>query len=126
MKWNPFLYREELIEQYINNNISFEYIVKKLSESCIDEKDILIQLKKDKEWIQEREKNWDIKISDFIWNRFRVVQLFYDIGHPTNILLKEIANRILTYLGIEHIISGEIDRNLGCMRFQYIIVSEIP
>lgn len=46
----------------------------------------------------EREKACDIKISDYILENYRDKDLFYDPGHPTNILIREFVRRILNKL----------------------------
>lgn len=51
--------------------------------------------------IQERERNWDISIYDFISMNYKKKKLFFDPGHPTNIVMKEIALGILKKLGME-------------------------
>lgn len=50
--------------------------------------------------IREHNQNLTIIISDFIQENFRKARLFHILNHPTSILLKELANRILCYLGI--------------------------
>lgn len=51
--------------------------------------------------IRQREKNWDIPIYDFIMRNYKREKLFYDKGHPTNIIIREIVIGILQKLGIE-------------------------
>lgn len=74
----------------------------------------MAQFEKDKEAIQKRELYWDIKITDYIYQQFKKEKLFYDIGHPTNIVLWEISNRILRFLNIEESVSEEIGTDLSC------------
>lgn len=50
--------------------------------------------------IKERECAWNIKIYDFILEHYKSEKLFYDMGHPTNIILKKIAVDILNILNI--------------------------
>ena len=50
--------------------------------------------------IRKREKCWDIKIYDFIMAHYKTEKLFYDFGHPTNVVLKKIAIGILEKLNI--------------------------
>ena len=51
--------------------------------------------------IKERENKWDITIYDFIMQNYKRHKLFYDMGHPTNIVLKKIAEDVLERLGIK-------------------------
>lgn len=106
---NPFAYQEEIIDECIYQNQSLDEICKRLNDKIVDKNEVFSQFQQDKEKLLARERNWDIKISDFIYQSIHQVQLFYDVGHPTNILLKEIANRILTYLHINAQISTELD-----------------
>ena len=46
-----------------------------------------------------REEEWDIKISDYIFEHYKTKQLFYDLFHISDILVKEITKRLLIYLG---------------------------
>ena len=46
-----------------------------------------------------REKDWDIKISDYIYKYYKKEKLFTDRWHISTILAREIANRVLIYLG---------------------------
>lgn len=76
------------IESYVNfdNIISEKYIVDNFENYIYK--------------IEKREKKWDIKILDFILCHYKSDKLFYDIGHPTNIILKEISRKILEKLEI--------------------------
>lgn len=51
--------------------------------------------------IKKRESCWDIKVSDFIFSRYKKIQLFYDPLHPTKALLSYIANKILNLLQLK-------------------------
>lgn len=106
---NPFAYCEEIIDECMNQNQSIDIICERLNGKIANKDEVLNQFQQDKEKLLEREENWDIKISDFIYQTIHQVQLFYDVGHPTNILLKEIANRILKFLNIQVPISAELD-----------------
>lgn len=72
----------------------------------------------------EREKDCDVKISDYILENYRNEELFYDPAHPTNILLKEKTRRILNKLNIYDIEFDECEMKLdsseifiyGCVR----------
>lgn len=50
--------------------------------------------------LHARQRKWSIDIESFILDNFQEKQLFYDYEHPTNIVLKEIASRLLNYIGI--------------------------
>ena len=52
------------------------------------------------EKVSNREKDWDIKISDYIIDNYKICKLFYDPNHPTPAIIHEIAERLLELLGI--------------------------
>lgn len=54
-----------------------------------------------KEKLLEREKEWDIKISDYIMNNYKKEKLFYECFHISDVLVREIADRLLKYMGYE-------------------------
>lgn len=76
---------------YEDNIIPAEYIIKNFSQYV--------------ERIREREKSWDIKILDFILEHYKTEKLFYDIGHPANIILEKVSVDILKLLGIQDEVS---------------------
>lgn len=49
----------------------------------------------------EREKEWDVKISDFIFENYKHTKLFYEKYHISDIMAREIASRTLKYLGYD-------------------------
>ena len=110
---NAFIYCEEIIDRCVEHKESLNDILKSLMSEFVDERDICIQWEDDRKSLLEREKSWDIKISDYIFENFQVEQLFYDIGHPTNFLFKEIATRILYYLKIDDNVM-EVSGGLNC------------
>lgn len=70
------------------------------SNLVLDERMIIDNFENCMMRIREREKVWDVKIYDFIMNNYKKVKLFYDDGHPTNIILEKISIDILQKLGI--------------------------
>ena len=70
----------------------------------------------------ERERNWDVKIINFILENYKEKKVFYDINHPTNIVLEQIAQGILQILRIpEHPLECKCD--LG--RYEMPIYPEV-
>lgn len=61
----------------------------------------------------EREKEWDVKISDFIFENYRYIKLFYERYHISDTLVREIASRTLKHLGcdgdIPYLINSTLD-----------------
>lgn len=72
-----------------------------LDKSTYQKEAVVDNFRKEMNKLKKRELNCNIKISDFIENNYQDKQLFYEPGHPTNILLCEYGRRILKYLKIE-------------------------
>lgn len=61
------------------------------------------------EQLREREKFCDIKMTDYIQERYLKEQIFYSRNHPTNKVLKEESLRILRYMDI----NGDIEEKVA-------------
>ena len=66
---------------------------------------------------KEREKHWDIKIVDFILERYQEEKVFFENDHCTNIVYKRMAQEILRKLEI-------LDEDINCNRI--IDEAEMP
>ena len=55
------------------------------------------------EKLQKRERNWDIKISDYILAHYKAEKLFYDCDHAADCVMQEIGKRLCRKLGIEDV-----------------------
>ena len=51
----------------------------------------------------KREKNWDIKISDYIWEHYKTEKIFYDCDHAADSVMQEIGRRLCEELEINDI-----------------------
>ena len=56
----------------------------------------------------DREKEWDIKISDYILDNYKRDKIFADIGHINSKTAKEIASRILEFMKYKEKLSVEL------------------
>ena len=61
--------------------------------------------------LQKREGICNVIISDFIENNWRSQRLFFSVNHPSNIVLNELANRILKYLAMPCLTPLELFEN---------------
>lgn len=52
---------------------------------------------------RRREKNWDVKIVDYILENYQCYQMFEDPSHPSETLLNEICVRLLEKLEIKNV-----------------------
>lgn len=95
-------YREKNIERWIKDGMEKETIKKKL-QGGIYSKDEIVSLWEDfKHKLIKREEQWDIKISDYILEKYKTEKLFNEPWHITTNLGKEIAVRILKHLGYQN------------------------
>lgn len=58
--------------------------------------------------IRKREENGDIKIVKFIIEHYQNEKIFYDVGHPTNFVIKEICRQILEKLTMNFALENNI------------------
>jgi len=75
----------------------------------------ITQLKTREDKIFNNDFGVDIKISDFIEQNYKSQHLFHTYNHPTNILLIELANRILSNINIQGTIPDIKKELLGTM-----------
>ncbi len=85
------------MEQYENFYINYK----------IEEKVLRDNFLRDMEKLFQRNKNWDIKIADFIKNNYKKLPLFVDPDHPSKYLMHEIGKRIAEILNL-----NDIDQHL--------------
>ena len=69
--------------------------------------------------LRKREMITDIIISDFIEENWTKIKLFHSMNHPTNLVLLEVADRILTNLGLPKLNTAE--RNSHCEEYLGIV-----
>ncbi len=93
-----------IVEEYVQDTIT------------IDETIIRDRYQQFIEKVQTREKDWDIKVSDYIEQNFRQKKLYYDPNHPSAEFLIWICKKLLDCLGMD----GErADDNAPQMEMDY-------
>lgn len=92
---------DKIIEDNREKNVDIEEIIRYCQDNLFNEQDVKYQFTSMINKIINREKSWDIKISDYIIDQYMYKKLFYDAFHPTNCVLKKISVDILQFLGIE-------------------------
>ena len=98
-----FLHGDKVIEEAISKGMNIDEIIEYCrSDSVMSEEEIRDNFSAGMAKLKEREKLWDIPIYDFIKGNYRNTKLFYDDGHPTNVIMQKIAEEILKRLGICH------------------------
>lgn len=63
--------------------------------------------------LKEREKNWDIKIYDYIMENYRTIPCFTDASHPSKYVMKVIGRQIARIMDLTDIEDDEYESNLG-------------
>lgn len=90
----------KIIERELEEGKNVDDIVEILNGECLSVQEIYANFEEIVMQIKKREQNWDIKICEFILEHYKEKQMFYDCWHPTEVVLKEIAFRVLEKLGI--------------------------
>lgn len=94
-----FPYRDRFIDKYYKEGYSVEKIVKILKDdNLIDTAEIIHNLNLFFDKVRMREREWNIKIFDFLVSNYQKQQIFYDPYHPTNVVIKYIIIQILYLL----------------------------
>ena len=96
-----FPHGDKFIDRCVENAVDTDEIIRLIEEgSPFTEEEILDNFHMYMNKIRERQNNWDISIYEFILQNYQTHQLFYNQGHPTNIVMAEIARQVLKKLGI--------------------------
>lgn len=80
-----------------------------LSEDAVEENEIRELFQERLNKLYEREKNWDIKVSDIFLDSYKDKKLFFDAGHPSNALMLPICVRLAEILGLDGIENKDIE-----------------
>ena len=95
-----YFFRDSVIDSHLGRPFKLAELVKRdYEDPCFyDKESIVAAFDAFVDKVRRREKDWDIKVSDFILKNYRSHQLFYDPNHPTNFFLNYIASEILKIL----------------------------
>ena len=114
-----FLYGDSVIEDCVNKGMNTDEIISFcMGDMAIPEEEVLTNYESSINKVRSREALWDIKIADFIEENYRKDKLFYDPGHPTNVVMEYIAREVLLILGItpnELICNKRMDAHEKCV-----------
>ena len=107
------LYRDQVLEEAAKECRTYEEIWKfwmdyRYEESGLENNFALCMNK-----LKEREKNWDIKIYDFIMKNYKTIPCFTDASHPSKYVMKVIGRQITRIIGVTDIEDDEYESNLG-------------
>lgn len=65
--------------------------------------------------LKERERNWDVKIYDYIMDNYRTVPCFTDASHPSKYVMKIVGQQIARIMGLTDIDDNGYESGLGLM-----------
>lgn len=100
---------DENIDQYYDEGgKDINSMIARLKGSVYSEEYIKQNFNLYMERIIEREKNWDVKVSEWILKNYKTKKIFYDVGHPCIELIREICVGVFRILNIETRTIGEI------------------
>lgn len=121
-------FKDTLIEEaYINNaSKTLENIMHYILEYRFTEDMVCAGLSAMAKKLKEREKNWDIKIVDYIIDNYKKQQMFVDVSHPSNDLMLKICHEVCKKLGIDDSGNKKIYQfNLGAEAFVWPQIRKI-
>lgn len=105
-----FPYDDVNVQAFAEMGMDEETIIKTIiNGGTYTEKQILDNFNGVIEKYKKREEGWDIKIVDFILEKYKEEKVFYENDHCTNIVHKRITQEILKKLDI-------FDKNISCTR----------
>lgn len=101
MPYGFFPYGDSVIDRLYEEGYSAEEIIIEIAKGkFFSEEQIRSNFDEMVEQFKKRERNWDVKIVDYILENYRERQVFYDHYHPTNVLYEYIAREILGQLNV--------------------------
>ena len=122
-KGNTVFFRDTIIDEGLRKHFSnkeiYDYYC---SQDLYTQSDITEKLEVFKEKLKTREKDWDVKVYDYIMNSYQKTQLFYDPSHPTNELMEYIVCEIKRILLGENFARTAWDTD----KIQKLDITEMP
>lgn len=98
-----FPFSDGNIDCLIAENMGDAEIIRALSGSDYFDSDLIkINCKKIFDKFKERERNWGIKVIDYIEENFQKRKCFYDLYHPTEFIFEFILKQLFPLLGIAY------------------------
>ncbi len=95
-----FPYGDINIKSMLEEGMTSEEIFNCLKkENFYDTQRVREEVEKSIRELCEREKECDVVISDFIEKNYKKKRLFFVPNHPTNVVIRELSRRILSFLG---------------------------
>ena len=100
-KINTVFFRDRIIDELYAKGTSFKEILSVYNNpETFADYDFSGQFDLFIDKVRKREKDWDIKVSDFILENYKDNYLFYDPNHPTNFFMEYVVRELLKLFGI--------------------------
>lgn len=101
IRWegNNWFFRDKYIDENYKDMTVHQLVQMIEDENLIPQGEIKSGLELFEYKVGQREQSWDIKILDFIRSSYGKCKLFYDPGHPTGQIMRQIAKQILLMMG---------------------------
>lgn len=101
-KGSTIFFRDRLLDEAYENKLTVQEAINIYNNpETYSKEHIQLLLNEFTEKILKREKDWDIKLSEFIaMNNGEV--LFYDPNHPTTVFFEYVINELVKLLGLEN------------------------
>lgn len=95
-----YFIRDSIVDSHLDKPFRLKKLVKTdYEDSCLfSREDIKTSFDLFIDKVKKREKDWDIKVSDFILENYKSHQLFYDPNHPTNFFFNFLTTELLKLL----------------------------
>ena len=125
---NKFPVRDRFIDEIMENSEMNPDVEKILDRIC--DPDFLtseeVQRAIDNSFAELKKREWicDLKISDYIEENFDETQLFYSRNHPINIVMMEMAQRILRFVGFKSMTFSNFDRLISAQNDEMNLIGQ--
>lgn len=108
------LYRDKVLDEAVDKkfNTLEEYRAFWLEYKYTDE-ELEEKWEKGADKLREREKNWDIKIVEYIMENYKVIPCFVDAHHPSKYVMREVGKQITALLELDDINDSEYESEMG-------------
>lgn len=117
----PFLSPDHNVNQMIKEGLKFNEVLKRVSDTDFYQKEFIIKnFEKEMEKLELAEKIADIKICDFLYENHRKERIFLNEKHISNVVIMELASRILDRLGLKRDIKKDV------LKERLLYTSEVP
>ena len=99
-----FAYSDKYIDGMICKGLGYQVICNEIQKENFISRDIIVNFYEEQLRVfKEREKDCQIKMYDFVEKNAKKEIFWYSFNHPKNIVIKQLAIRILNYLGINDV-----------------------